>query len=106
MNQSNPLSALEEIQKTKAYLENKLQAAKASAIAHVQEIIDAFNIQPTDVRFKRLDGRKRPPVKYRLPNGETWTGKGCLPNSFKKFLEEHNFSRSDLDHFLTERFKK
>ena len=90
------------------------QEAKAEAIAYVQEIITDFQIKSSDLKFaddpvvvttvKKTRGKS--PIKYRLPNGVEWTGKGNMKREVRAFLEANNMTREDLDQFLTEQFKK
>lgn len=100
-----------ELQSQQAELKRKAQAAKSDAIAHVQEIITNFGIQRSDLRFNDQDEgvekvtRSRAPVKYRLPNGVEWSGKGIMKKEVRKYLEENNLTQADLAQFLTEQFR-
>ena len=88
------------LQKEKEAYEKKVQAAKVSAIAHVQEIISQFNILSSDLHFsdkKKVGTRAPATIKYRLPNGETWTGKGQMKKSFKEYKRIYCSNLSDTD---------
>lgn len=88
------------LQKEKEAYEAKVQAAKSSAIAHVQEIINQFNISSSELHFsdKRKTGTRAPAViKYRIPDGTTWTGKGQMKKEFREFKNTHFRNLSDAD---------
>lgn len=88
------------LQKEKEAYEKKVQAAKVSAIAHVQEIISQFNILSSELHFsdKKKVGTRAPAViKYRLPNGETWTGKGQMKKSFRDYKNIYCSNLNDTD---------
>ena len=101
-----------ELQRKQEELKKEAQAAKAEALTYVQEIITDFGIQSHELHFadegavstKKTRGKS--PIKYRLPNGVEWTGKGNMKREVKKFLEDNNMSREDLEQFLTEQFQK
>ncbi len=115
MNENNLLSTLAEIQQARAELDQRAQAVKAEAVSYVQEIINTFGIQASELSFgdapvevvntKPRKARAPAVVKYRLPNGVEWTGKGLMKSAFKQYLEEHNLTRADLDQFLTDEYK-
>lgn len=116
MNENNLMSTLAEIQQARAELELRAQAVKAEAVSYVQEIINTFGIQARELSFgdapavEVVNVKPRKPrapavVKYRLPNGVEWTGKGLMKSAFKQYLEEHNLTRADLDQFLTDEYK-
>lgn len=100
-----------ELQSQQEELKRKAQAAKSDAIAHVQEIITTFGIKKAELRFDDQEEvaeklvRGRAPIKYRLPNGVEWSGKGIMKKEVRKYLEENNLTREDLSQFLTEQFK-
>lgn len=56
---------------------------QANALAQIRTIMDEFGIAPTDLgTSKKVNKSKKSstvPVKYRGPNGETWTGRGRQP---------------------------
>lgn len=103
-----------ELQRKQEELRKEAQAAKAEALAYVQEIITDFQIQSHELHFADepvvVTGARKPrgksPIKYRLPNGVEWTGKGNMKREVKQFLEENNMTREDLEQFLTEQFQK
>ena len=79
----------EELLKQKQALQSKYDEARVSAIAHVQQIIKDFKIQASDLQFevkaKKVGTRAPAVVKYRLPNGTTWTGKGQMKKEFRDY---------------------
>lgn len=88
------------LQKEKEIYEAKVQAAKSSAIAHVQEIINQFNITSSDLHFsdkKKVGTRAPSPIKYRIPGGDTWTGKGQMKKSFREYKNIHFRNLSDAE---------
>lgn len=88
------------LQKEKEAYERKVQEAKGSAIAHVQEIINQFQISSSELHFetKRKTGTRAPAViKYKLPTGATWTGKGQMKKEFKEYKDIHFRQLSDKD---------
>lgn len=102
------------LQRQQEELKKQAQEAKAEAIAYVQEIITDFQIKSSDLKFADdpvvvttvKKTRSKSPIKYRLPNGVEWTGKGNMKREVRAFLEANNMTREDLDQFLTEQFKK
>lgn len=115
MNENNLMSTLAEIQQARAELDQRAQAVKAEAVSYVQEIINTFGIQACELSFgdapveivnvKPRKTRAPAVVKYRLPNGVEWTGKGLMKSAFKQYLDEHSLTRADLDQFLTDEYK-
>ena len=103
---------LAEIRAQQEELREKAQAAKQDAIEHVQEIIDAFNIKPMDLHFRSGIGetavktRKPAAIKYRLPNGVEWTGKGRMKKEVQTFLTANNMTEDDLDQFIVPEYNK
>ena len=85
-------------------LNRRMAEAKRQAIAHVQEIVDVFGIKPSDLRFP-IEGvaihRTRTPaaIKYRTPNGITWTGKGRVKKELLEYLNEQGETLADLDKY-------
>lgn len=86
------MSSLIEIQNQIASLQKQAEEIRATELAQtVQDILakmDAFGITVDDL--DRAKGRTRKgssvaksgnpaPVKFRGPNGETWTGRGLMP---------------------------
>ena len=95
-------------------LNAKMQSARGDAIKHVQEVIDAFHLLRSELKFEDDHQAKSPAekrrgpasIKYRTPNGIEWTGKGNMKREVRAFLEANNMKREDLEQFLTEQFKK
>ena len=89
----------EELLKQKQALQSKYDEARVSAIAHVQQIIKDFKIQASDLQFeakaKKVGTRAPAVVKYRLPNGTTWTGKGQMKKEFRDYKNLHFRQLSD-----------
>lgn len=85
-------------------LNRRMAEAKRQAIAHVQEIVDVFGIKPSELRFP-IEGvaihRARTPaaIKYRTPNGITWTGKGRVKKELLEYLNEQGETLADLDKY-------
>lgn len=103
-----------ELAKQKQQLQEELELAKLEAIQYIQEIITDFGITKDELSFAdegcyhpmATKTRKPSPIKYRLPNGAEWTGKGVMKKEVKQYLDEHGLTREDLEQFLTEQFKK
>lgn len=100
------------LQRQQEELKKQAQEARAEAIASVQEIITDFQLKASDFTFAEepvaatKKSRGKSPIKYRLPNGVEWTGKGNMKREVRAFLEANNMKREDLEQFLTEQFKK
>ncbi|WP_426960390.1 H-NS family nucleoid-associated regulatory protein [Muricoccus radiodurans] len=71
-------------------LQGKQEAARASLIEEMTKKAEALGLSLSDLvpgtaprsaptRRKRSDAGKDVPVKYRGPNGETWSGRGRMP---------------------------
>ena len=92
-------------------LNRRMAEAKREAVMHVQEIIDVFGIRPSDLRFP-IEGvaihRTRTPaaIKYRTPNGITWTGKGRVKKEFLEYLNEQGETLADLDKYRVDLLKQ
>jgi len=86
------MTSLIDIQNQIALLQKQAEEIKASqlaeTIADILAKMDAFGITVDDL--DRSKGRSRKPaavaksgnpapIKYRGPNGETWTGRGLMP---------------------------
>ena len=93
----------EELLKQKQALQSKYEEARSSAISHVQQIIKDFQIKAADLEFaeepKARKTRAPATVKYRLPNGEEWTGQGQMKKSFKEYKHMY-FSKISDKEFL------
>ena len=102
------------LQRQQEELKKQAQEAKAEAIAYVQEIITDFQIKSSDLKFaddpvvvttvKKTRGKS--PIKYRLPNGVEWTGKGNMKKEFRDYLLAQGLTEADKDMFLTPEFQK
>lgn len=86
------MSSLIEIQNQIAQLQKQAEEMKASelaaTVADILSKMDAFGITVEDLERAKGRGRKPAatgksgnpaPVKYRGPNGETWSGRGLMP---------------------------
>lgn len=93
----------EELQNQKQALQAKYQEARSSAIAHIQQIIKDFKIKADDLEFAEEPKVRKPrtpaAVKYRLPNGEEWTGQGQMKKTFREY-KRINFSKMTDKEFL------
>lgn len=102
----------EELQRKQDELNRKIASAKKDAVAYVQEIITDFGIKRSELHFAEegavtaRKSRNKAPVKYRLPNGVEWTGKGNMKKEVRQYLEDNNLTAEDLTQFLTEQFQK
>lgn len=88
-------------------LDERMDKIRKEAVAHIQAIVDQFGLKSSDIRFYdstesavAKKPRKPSAPKYRLPNGEEWTGKGIMKRSFKEYLDENGLTKDDLDQFL------
>lgn len=104
---SNFEEIFEQIRKEQEDLDERMDKIRKEAIAQVQAIVDQFGLRSYDVRFYDPTApivakkpRKPSAPKYRLPNGEEWTGKGIMKRSFKEYLDENGLTKDDLDQFL------
>jgi len=86
------MTSLIEIQNQIATLQKQAEEIKATelaaTIADIQAKMEAFGITVDDLERAKGRGRKATggskssspaPVKFRGPNGETWTGRGLMP---------------------------
>nr|DAH32792.1 MAG TPA: H-NS histone family [Caudoviricetes sp.] len=91
----------EELLNQKQALQAKYQEARSSAIAHVQQIIKDFKIKAVDLEFAEEPKVRKPrtpaAVKYRLPNGEEWTGQGQMKKTFKEYKHLYYSKISDKE---------
>ena len=104
---SNFEETFEQIRKEQEELDERMDKVRKEAIAHIQAIVDQFGLKSSDIRFYDTEEpvvvkktRKPSAPKYRLPNGDEWTGKGIMKRSFKEYLEENGLTKDDLDQFL------
>jgi DNA-binding protein H-NS len=107
------MATYKELLAQRAELEKQIEETRslelADAIARTKELIAEYGLTATDCGF-RLGGaaaamaaakpRSTVPVKYRGPNGETWSGRGKAPNWLTS-LETHQ--DRDRDEFLVNR---
>lgn len=77
--------------------------AIAEAIAEAQNLIDLFNLQPSDFSFAEPAVKPRAAkirgavaAKYAGPNGKTWSGRGRTPT----WIVEHEAQGGSRDDFL------
>lgn len=104
---SNFEETFEQIRREQEDLDERMDKIRKEAVAHVQAIVDQFGLRSSDIRFYdstepaiAKKPRKSSAPKYRLPNGEEWTGKGIMKKSFKEYLDENGLTKDDLDQFL------
>jgi len=75
---------------------NKLEDAKAAVLEEMQGKLNELGLTLKDV-FPQQKARKSktaPPVKYRSPDGETWSGRGHAPLWLRQ-LELQGHSREE-----------
>lgn len=103
---SNFEETFAELQKAKEELESKYSVHRAEAIKYVQDVVDAFRITSAEVALidqieREVSTGKRTParIKYRLPNGVEWTGKGIMKKEVKAYLDENGLTKEDLKDF-------
>lgn len=105
---------LQNLLSEQARLEQMKAAIRKDAIQDVNNLIAAFGLKPEDLNFgakavpvvkKEPKVRKAPKAKravapkYRLPTGETWTGRGIKPRAFTAALEAGH----SMEEFLIEK---
>jgi len=85
------MTSLIDIQNQIAQLQKQAEeirsAELADTVADILQKMAAFGISVDDLERARGRARKSPaekstksaPIKYRGPNGETWTGRGLMP---------------------------
>ena len=92
-------NAFEELQKKEAALEAEKQNLRHQAINEVQRLITQFGIRAEDLSFdgaKVVIRRKPSKIKYRMPNGVTWTGKGNPKKAIVEYLTSVGETLADL----------
>ena len=92
-------NALEELQKKEAALEAEKQNLRHQAINEAQRLITQFGIKAEDLSFdgtKVIIRRKPSKIKYRMPNGVTWTGKGNPKKAIVEYLTSVGETLADL----------
>jgi DNA-binding protein H-NS len=82
--------------------QTKLANTKDQLLEHMRHHFDELGIDPNEVevtfirpRKSRRDIGRTLPVKYRSPQGDTWTGRGSVP-AWLQALEEQGYSRDDF----------
>lgn len=77
-------------------IESAHRAEKAAAIETARKLVGQFQLTAGDCGFKQQKDSNRQkrnaPVKFRGPNGETWTGRGRAPG-WLAALESQGVSR-------------
>ena len=121
------MSALEKqlkaIQAEEARIKEKKNSIRKDAIQTANELIATFALKPEELAFKRrvpaptteapaekAKAKKAAPKpkrvvkpKYRLPTGETWTGRGIKPRAFTAALEAgHSIEEFLIDQSVAE----
>ena len=82
------MSTLQELMAQKAEIEKQIEAHKPEAIAAIKSAMAASGVTLADlggVPRSGSTGAKRP-IKYRDPQGNTWTGIGQRPRWVRKAL--------------------
>jgi DNA-binding protein H-NS len=94
------LVRLQEIAEAKR--QEKFEAAKQQVIEEMRAKLADMGVAPDEVvvsisspRRTRRDSGARLPVKYRGPQGETWSGRGFVPN-WLRLLEEQGHNREEF----------
>ena len=92
MNKEELNNELSEIAKLRKDLQAREDGVRADVIRTIQEMVDSMHIKAHEIRFEG-EGKKRTraakaPVKYRGPEGQTWTGNGRKPEWVQKVIAE------------------
>ena len=101
------MASYKELLAQRAMLEKQIEEARqaelSEAISQVKQWIAEYGLTAADLGFKMgamamLAGKVRAPVavKYRGPNGETWSGRGKAP----KWLTRLESEQRHRDEFL------
>lgn len=83
-------------------IEQSRQAELAEAIARVKQMIAEHGLTAADLGFKVAAGtmgaktRTAVAVKFRGPNGETWSGRGKAPNWLTSLETNQGRQRSEF----------
>ena len=86
-------------------LDERMSKVRKDAIKHIQDIVNHFGIKSTDIKFYDTEAtepvRQRKPsrIKYRLPNGVEWTGKGIMKKDVEAYLLDNGLTKEDLEQF-------
>jgi DNA-binding protein H-NS len=74
----------------------KLEETRNTVLAEVEGRVKALGLSMKDVFPLHKPGTKAPiPVKYRSPDGETWSGRGHTP-TWLRTLEEAGHTREEF----------
>ncbi len=84
---SEYMQLLEQRKSLDTLIDAAYQSEREPAIAEVRRLIADYRLTPGECGFAHLEAfptpvkktRRPPPIKYRGPNGETWTGRGKMP---------------------------
>ena len=81
---------------------SKLEQTKIQLLEQMRPQLDELGIDPDEVevtfsrpRKSRSDTGRTLPVKYRSPEGHTWSGRGSVP-AWLQAREEQRYSREDF----------
>lgn len=108
---------LEQLVAEQKALNEEVAKTKLEAVKHVQEIISCLGISAHELTFPPSGSEQPQPqsrparptrapavIKYRLPNGAEWTGKGLMKSEFRDYLKQEGLTKDDLELFLTEEY--
>mgnify|MGYP000099710663 CR=1 FL=1 len=92
MNDDDLKLKLQEIKSLEEQLNQKKAEVRVQGVMQAQALIDSLDIDVSELRFKSSGRTLRKaagtvPVKYRGPNGETWSGRGRQPNWLTALVE-------------------
>ncbi len=104
---SDFVKTFSDLSRKQEQLDEELAPNRKEAIKYIQNIFDQFGIKAKEVHFRdSVETEEKPrmttKIKYKLPNGVTWTGKGHMKREVKEYLEENGLTKEDLVHFLVE----
>lgn len=93
-----------ELLKQEEGLQSEIKANRIEALNHIQKVIDLYDIQAFELNFiknnKKQNIRRKTRMKYQLPTGECWSGKGSIKREFVEYLNAHGLTKDDLHMFL------
>ena len=92
-------NSLAELQKKQEALDAEKQHLRYQAVNEVQRLITQFGIKAEELTFdgsKGITRRKPSKIKYRTPNGITWTGKGNPKKALMDYLTSMGETLADL----------
>lgn len=94
------MSQLDELMEQRRALDRQIEEMsrkeRSEAIATCLELIKRFDLQPTDLGFKRNPKKNVAAPKYVGPDGQTWAGRGRKP----LWLQEAEKEGKTMDDFL------